>query len=306
MEKLPQIFPEFPKEAVEYDDKTVVALQASNTENASGSFMVFHNYLKVTSPYQAGILALKGPGGSLVGSPVITFDKQKKSVAEGDWKTQLAAIKFVDISSSAGLDFATGGNVDGNKTHLSTCDFDNDGDADLYAGYFDTELQTYKYQLLVNEWGVFKDASENAGISHKGKEFSAKFADYDNDGFVDLYIVKEGRNKLYKNNGEGKFNDVSKKAKVEDNDAGNSSLFFDYDHDGDLDIYITKQNSNLLYRNNSDDTFLDYSKESKLAGEAVNSTDAKFADFVEVGERHSVRISRGTSVWPAMEVMPNT
>ncbi len=284
LEKLPQIFPEFPKEAVEYYDKAVVDLQANNPEKASGSFMVFHNYLKVTSPYQAGILGLKGPGGSLVGSPVITFDKQKKSISGGDWKAILAAIKFTDITLSAGLDFAAGSNVDGNKTHLTACDFDGDGDADLYTGYFDTKSETYKYSLLINEWGVFKDGAEKAGVSHKGTEYSAKFADYDNDGFIDLYIVKEGVNKLYKNSGEGTFEDVTKKAKVGDGDAGNSSLFFDFDHDGDLDIFITKQNTNLLFRNNSDDTFLDYSTESNLAGEAVNSTDAKFADFDDDGD----------------------
>ena len=284
LEKLPKIFPEFPKEAVEYYDKTVVALQANNTEKASGSFMVFHNYLKVTSPYQAGILELKGPGGSLVGSPVITFDKQKNRVQTGDWKTLLAAIKFTDITTSAGLDFATGSNINDYKTHLTTCDFDGDGDADLYAGYFDTELKIYKHKLLVNEWGVFKDGAEQAGISHKGKEYSAKFADYDNDGFIDLYVVKEGANKLYKNSGEGTFKDVTKKAEVGDKDAGNNSLFFDFDHDGDLDFFITKQNSNLLYRNNSDDTFSDYSVESRLAGDAVNSTDAKFADFDDDGD----------------------
>ena len=284
LEKLPKIFPEFPKEAVDYYDKTVVALQANNTEKASGSFMIFHNYLKVTSPYQAGILDLKGPGGSLVGSPVITFDKQKKSASGGDWKALLAAIKFTDITSSAGLDFATGDNSNSSKTHLAACDFDGDGDADLYAGYFDTKSKTYKHRLLINEWGVFKDGSEKAGISHNGTEYSAKFADYNNDGFIDLYIVKEGENKLYKNSGKGTFNDVTKKAKVGDTDGGNSSLFFDFDHDGDLDIFITKQNSNLLFRNNSDDTFLDYSKESNLAGEAVNSTDAKFADFDDDGD----------------------
>ena len=284
MEQLPKLFPEFPKEAVEYYDKTIAALQVNESDNASGSFMVFHNYLKVTSLYQAGILDLKGPGGSLVGSPVITFDKQKDSPQTGDWETLLAAIKFTDITSSAGLDFSTGGEVDGNKTHLAACDFDGDGDTDLYAGCFDTESKTYKHYLLINEWGVFKDGSEKAGISHKGTEYSAQFADYNNDGFIDLYIVKEGANILYKNSGEGTFKDVTKKAKVGDNEDGSSSLFFDFDHDGDLDIFITKQNSNLLYRNNSDDTFVDYSTESNLAGGAVNSTDAKFADFDDDGD----------------------
>ena len=105
--------------------------------------MIFHNYLKVTSPYQAGIMDLKGPGGSLIGFPVITFDQTKSTSRIADWKTLLEAIKFTDITTSAGLDvLLTSQKIDGSyetikgRTHLTSCDYDNDGDIDLYAGQF--------------------------------------------------------------------------------------------------------------------------------------------------------------------------
>ncbi|MCK5134959.1 MAG: VCBS repeat-containing protein [Bacteroidales bacterium] len=281
MEKLQQLFPEFPKEAIEYHDKTIAALQVGDGDNAAVSFMIFHNYLKVTSPYQAGILDLKGPGGSLVGSPVITFDQQQDKSQVDDWKTLLEAIKFTDITSSAGLDFLMTGQ---GRTHLTASDYDGDGDIDLYASHFDPQSQSYKRYLLRNEWGLFKDGSKEAGILHQGIESSAIFADYNNDGFLDLYIVREGSNILYKSTGEGTFVDVSDEAKVGDISEGSSSLFFDFDHDGDLDLFVTRRNSNLLYRNNSDDTFLEQAEKSNLSGGSVVSTDAGFGDFDEDGD----------------------
>jgi len=280
IEKLQQLFPEFPKEAIEYYDKTIASLQVAETDKAAISFMIFHNYLKVTSPYQAGILDLKGPGGSLIGSPVITFDQQQSGSQAGDWKALLEAIKFTDITASAGLDFLK----TGDHTHFTACDFDGDGDTDMYLGHFESQSQSNMHYLLKNEWGRFKDCSEEAGILHQGMELSAKFADYNNDGFMDLYIVKEGSNILYKNTGEGTFIDISDKAKVGDISEGSKSLFFDFDHDGDLDLFVTRPISNLLYRNNSDDTFLEQAEKSNLSGGSVLSTDAGFCDFDEDGD----------------------
>ncbi|RLD31783.1 MAG: hypothetical protein DRI73_08155, partial [Bacteroidetes bacterium] len=289
MEELNKIFPQFPKEAIEYYDKTISTLRVENIDEAAVSFMIFHNYLKVTSPYQAGILELKGPGGSLIGSPIITFDQQKGSSQITDWKTLLEAIKYTDITSSANLDFINAGKRSNEEqikyhTHITACDYDSDGDIDLYIGQFNSQSQSYKHYLLKNDWGKYKDVSIEAGIQHQGIESSAKFADYNNDGFIDLYIIKEGPNILYRNSGEGTFTDVTDEAGVGDVAKGNRALFFDYDHDGDLDLYIVRPTSNLLYRNNSDGSFIEQSKESGLSGENVLSTDAAFGDFDDDGD----------------------
>ena len=62
--------------------------------------------------------------------------------------------------------------------------------------------------------GKFTDVSKEAGINHSGKESSAAFADYDNDGFLDLFVMKEGGDILYRNTGKGIFEDVTDKAKA--------------------------------------------------------------------------------------------
>jgi tetratricopeptide (TPR) repeat protein len=281
-------FPEFPKEAVDYYDKTLSLLKKTDNKNAIIQFTMFHNYLKVTSPYQAGIMDLKGPGGSLIGFPLITFD-QKSSSDVSDNKSLLDAIKFTDVTATSGLNivqvFSDGENAGYRySTHVEAADYDGDGDIDLYVGSFDPATSSYKHYLFNNDLGRFKDVSEESGIRHSGKESSASFADYDNDGFLDLYIVKEGGDVLYRNAGKGIFEDVTGKAKIGSKTGGNSALFFDIDHDGDLDMFETRANSDLLFRNNGDGTFQDMAGKMGLSGNGADSRDAAFGDFDDDGD----------------------
>ena len=281
-------FPEFPKEAIDYYNKTLSLLQKKDKETSIVQFTIFHNYLKVTSPYQAGIMDLKGPGGSLIGFPLITYDQQPASLS-GENKSLLDVIKFTDATTSAGLNIVPVNNEDKNgdykySTHVEAADYDSDGDIDLYVGSYDQASSIYKHYLFNNEMGRFKDVSQEAGLKHSGKEASATFADYDNDGFLDLYIVKEGGDILYRNAGKGVFEDVTDKAQIGSKTGGNKALFFDMDHDGDLDLYETRSNSNLMFRNNSDGTFQEQSEKMGLSCKNANSRDAAFGDFDDDGD----------------------
>ena len=288
MEIIHKQFPEFPKEAIDYYDKTLSLLKKQDKENAIVQFTIFHNYLKVTSPYQAGIMELKGPGGSLIGFPLITFDQQPSSQVSEN-KSILDVIKFTDVTASAGLDvvpvFGEGENSEFRySTHVEAADYDSDGDVDLYVGSYDQASSSYKHYLFNNDMNRFKDVSEEAGLKHSGKESSASFADYDNDGFLDLYIVKEGGDVLYRNAGKGIFEDVTAKAGIGSKTGGNKALFFDMDHDGDLDLFETRSNSNLLFRNNGDGTFQEQAEKMGLSGNNFNSRDAAFGDFDDDGD----------------------
>jgi hypothetical protein len=288
LEILHKQFPEFPKEAIAYYDKTLSLLKKKDKENALIQFTIFHNYMKVTSPYQAGIMDLKGPGGSLIGFPLITFDRQSSTQITEN-KSLLEVIKFTDATTSAGLNivplWSDGDNPEfKNSTHVEQADYDSDGDVDLYVGNYDPESSSYKHWLFNNEMGRFKDVSEEVGIKHNGKEHSASFADYDNDGFIDLYIIKESGDVLYRNAGKGTFEDVTEKAKTGSKSGGNTPLFFDLDHDGDLDLFETRSASNLLFRNNGDGTFQEQAEKMGLSGNGGNSTDAAFGDFDDDGD----------------------
>ncbi|MCL6465990.1 MAG: CRTAC1 family protein [candidate division WOR-3 bacterium] len=88
---------------------------------------------------------------------------------------------------------------------------------------------------------------------------SGTCADYDNDLYPDIYICRNGPNKLLRNNGNGTFSDVTDSAGV--GNAGNTqaAAFGDFDNDGDLDLYITNigGGTNKLFRNNGNGTFVD-------------------------------------------------
>ena len=288
LEIIQKQFPEFPKEAIEYYDKTLLLLKEPDREKATIQFIIFHNHLKVTFPYQEGIMKLKGPGGSIIGFPLITYNQQSSSQVV-DNKSLLEIIKFTEVSTSAGLDilpsFKEGENIEfRNTTHVQTVDYDGDGDVDIYVGNYDPASSTYKHYLFKNDMAMFKDVSEEVGIKHSGKESSATFADYDNDGFLDLYVVKENGNILYHNADKGVFKNVTDNVGIESKTGGSKAIFFDLDHDGDLDLFEVRSNSNLVFRNNGDGTFIEQAGKMGLSGGEVNSRDAAYGDFDDDGD----------------------
>ncbi len=284
MEIINKQFPEFPKEAVEYFNKTLSLLRKKDKENAIIQFTIFHNYLKVTSPYQAGIMDLKGPGGSLIGFPVITFDRQGPSSGKKENSSLLDIIRFANVAAGAGLDIVPrteeGKNTEFRfSAHVESCDYDGDGDIDLYAGSYDPASSSYKHFLFKNEMGKYTDVTREAGLNHSGNEASAAFADFDNDGFPDLFVMKDGGDILYRNTGNGTFEDVTAKAKAGSSTGGKKALFFDMDHDGDLDLFEILPISNLFLRNNADGTFEDQSLKLGPQNSGIITADAAFGDF---------------------------
>ncbi len=102
------------------------------------------------------------------------------------------------------------------------------------------------------------------------------FLDYDNDGWMDIYLVNSGkcdfytpprplRNALYHNNRDGTFTDVTEKAGITGNAYGMGVAVGDYDRNGLPDIYVTQYPRSILYRNNGDGTFTDVTEKAGLA-----------------------------------------
>lgn len=102
------------------------------------------------------------------------------------------------------------------------------------------------------------------------------FLDYDNDGWMDIYLVNSGpcdfytppqplRNALYRNNRDGTFTDVTQKAGVPGNAYGMGVAVGDYNGDGFPDIYVTQYPNSILYRNNGDGTFTDVTAKAGVA-----------------------------------------
>ena len=102
------------------------------------------------------------------------------------------------------------------------------------------------------------------------------FLDFDNDGWMDIYLVNSGkcdfydpnpplRNALYRNNRDGTFSDVTEKAGVPGGGYGMGVAVGDYDHDGFPDIYVTQYGHSILYHNNGDGTFSDVTEKAGVA-----------------------------------------
>lgn len=102
------------------------------------------------------------------------------------------------------------------------------------------------------------------------------FLDYDNDGWMDIYLVNSGpcdffapktplRNALYRNNHDGTFTDVTEKAGVQGNAYGMGVAVGDYDGDGFPDLYVTQYPRSILYHNNGDGTFTDVTAKAGVA-----------------------------------------
>ncbi|MGH2654896.1 MAG: CRTAC1 family protein, partial [Actinomycetota bacterium] len=140
-------------------------------------------------------------------------------------------------------------------------DVNGDGLLDLYLPH-----QGAPAQLWIQEpGGSFVDEAVARGVEDPDRiGIGAVFADYDNDGDQDLYVVNDGPNRLYENDGVGVFTDVTETANVGDPGGGTSASWGDYDGDGFLDLYVTnyfrcpKQRfDDVLYHNEGDGTFTD-------------------------------------------------
>ncbi|MFC2124068.1 FG-GAP-like repeat-containing protein [Bacteroidota bacterium] len=287
LEEIERIYPELPSDASGFYKQALTTLQEGNNEDALIATLTFHNLLKLSNPYQAGIQQLKGTGGGLIGTPVITFSQASPGIIMNG-ESIFESIYFTDATEPAGLGVAgdfkkTDGEGDA-FPHIALGDIDRDGDIDIYFGSPGPGGSRYKHYLFKNELGRFKDISSEADIDHSGVETSALFVDYNNDGFLDLYVVKEGSDVLYDNVSEGVFTDGTKKSGITGNRKGNKALFFDMDHEGDLDLFIATDQKNEIFRNNADATFTILTNESILAGKSCITRDAAFGDFDDDGD----------------------
>ncbi len=214
---------------------------------------------------------------------------------------------FEDITARAGINWRQFNGESADRFLIETScggvaflDFDNDGWLDIYLvnggetprGKSPTPLRNALYRNLGN--GRFEEVAEKAGVAKIAFfGMGAAAADYDNDGFTDLYVTGFPASALYHNNGDGTFSEVTARAGV--NDSGEwaaSAAWIDFDRDGFLDLFVANyakldfarpkpcehdgksaycdQKSyegagSRLYRNNRNGTFADVTQASGIS-----------------------------------------
>jgi tetratricopeptide (TPR) repeat protein len=271
LEELQQQFPEFPVESVQYYQSAIDILQTGSAGEAMTPFIMFHNYMKTSTIFQAGMAEFEGPGENLNGFPIIAYDPMILWNVAEEAKSIVEMMSFKDITSSIGLD------VNNKYASLVVADFDGDGDNDVYLGGADASGVPRLYR---NNFGHYEEITQEAGITHSGNEYSSLFSDFDNDGFLDLFIIKADEYILYHNNGQGNFENVAEQAQLPKSRGGNKAVFFDLDHEGDLDLLIVGNGNIEVFRNNGDKTFFDYTAKSGIVVQPeFNGVEVSFGDF---------------------------
>jgi enediyne biosynthesis protein E4 len=251
-----------------------------------------------------------------------------------------STVAFEDTIKASNIKFTLKNSVSPQRYSIETMaggvavfDYDNDGLLDLFftngaeiPSLEKTDASYYNRLFRNNGDGTFTDVTEKAGLQGAGYSMGVAAGDFDNDGFVDLYIAGVNRNQLFHNNGDGTFTDVTQKAGVEGKIPGRGKAWavtagwFDYNNDGLLDLLVVNYldydiktaalchveavptyctpsgfsgTPNILYRNNGDGTFTDVSETSHISRYAGKGMGVAFADYNNNG-RTDVFVSNDT------------
>ncbi len=245
-------------------------------------------------------------------------------------------VQFADVTKATGIAFTHANSATPSKYLIETMgggvallDFDNDGRLDVFftngakitdpmpreAGPDKSDPAYWNRLYRQRGDGTFEDVTEKAGVSGREQNqygMGAAVADYDNDGFADLYVTNYGTNTLYRNNGNGTFADVTARAGVGAGGWSTSAGFVDYDNDGHLDLFVARYVewsfqhnrycgekkpgyraychpdnfepiANILFRNNGDGTFSDVSAKAGIASAPGKGLGVAFADVDDDG-----------------------
>jgi len=285
LEEVRRIPPEPPREARIYLDSAIQLLRMANLAEARTTLDRFLGVIEVTGPYQASMEDVKWSESPIAGRPVISFaPKNFISIRGVRDKATVDLAKFTDVTSDAGLaNLPTGAGAAASPqlgpTALAVGDVDGDGTDDLFVSTWSPAQRKLVANLYRVQGGFVRDATGRSGISlPEGAAFST-FADFDNDGWLDLFVIGgEGRGHLFRNRGDGTFADVTAKAGVADVKGARKGIFVDLDHDGDLDLLLVGNGQSAVYRNNLDGTFTQAPASFGLSG-AGDTRDAVFGDF---------------------------
>ena len=255
-------------------------------------------------------------------------------VTEG--RTTGAQPWFVEAAARSGLDFQHFNGMSGERYYLEVMgpggalfDYDQDGDLDLYVtqGQMLGARKTLadatiaprgplSHRLFRNDLQVaadgsaaihFRDVTDSSGIDARGYGMGVAAGDYDNDGFVDLYVCNYGPNQLWRNNGDGTFSDRTRESGTGEDRWSVSASFVDVDQDGWLDLMVVNyldyapERDKLclsergepdychplhyppvpsrLFRNRGDGTFEDVSAKSGIGAKASNGLGVVASDL---------------------------
>jgi enediyne biosynthesis protein E4 len=195
-----------------------------------------------------------GMGGiSSAGTFAPVYDEKKRPITAGGFVDK-GTIVFQDATKAAGL--SSWQHVMGTKqkkyiletdgSGVGLLDYDNDGWLDIYlvnGSTFDAlsgkKPPPHAALFHNNHDGTFTDVAAKAGATNDRWGFGVAIADYDNDGWPDIFVANFGRNRLYRNNHDGTFTDIAQQAGITLGNWSDGATWGDYDGDGRLDLFVS-------------------------------------------------------------------
>uniref|UniRef100_E6PXD9 ASPIC/UnbV n=1 Tax=mine drainage metagenome TaxID=410659 RepID=E6PXD9_9ZZZZ len=286
-----------------------------------------------TGKLTEGAQPASSSGQATGGTPPIVLDSHRRPITEGGF-VATGPVVFADVSEKAGLTHWTHTMGTPAKDYLietkgsgvGLIDYDNDGWLDIYLVNGSTAdaltgKATAPHAALFhnNHDGTFTDVAAKAGVTNDRWGFGVAVADYDNDGWPDIFVSNFGKNRLYHNNHDGTFTDVAEKAGVTLGNWSTGATWGDYDGDGKLDLFVAgyihwdwshlpqssdgnafctfrgeqvacgprglQGESDHLFHNNGDGTFTDVSEKAGVADKSgYYGLGAVFADINNDGK----------------------
>jgi hypothetical protein len=245
---------------------------------------------------------------------------------------------FSEVAEQVGIDFVHFNGMSGEHYYpemvgsgAALFDYDNDGDLDILiiqgqmlgpeksladalfppSTHLPLKARLYRNDSVIHADGSrtirFTDVTEASGIDARGYGMGVAAGDYNNDGWVDLYITNLGHNQMWRNNGDGTFTNVTQMAGTDDLNWSVSAAFVDFDHDGWLDLFVCNYVDfsftnhkkcflsagaedycgplayepvpNRLFRNRRDGAFEDVTARSQIGRESYGALGVVCADF---------------------------
>ncbi len=222
---------------------------------AQGSVLIAQNTAGMGAPDPTPAKAepqSAGGGVATAGTYAPVLDAEKRPITAGGY-VDSGPVIFKNIAVQAGL--AQWKHVIGtpqkryiieaNGSGVGLIDYDNDGWLDIYivnGSTYDalTGKTTPPHAALFhnNHDGTFTDVAAKAGVTNDRWGIGVAIADFDNDGWPDIYVTNFGKNRLYHNNHDGTFTDVAEKAGVTLGNWSSGATWGDYDGDGQLDLFV--------------------------------------------------------------------
>jgi len=216
----------------------------------------------------------------------------------------LIAQSFTDVANTTGLNLVHDGNAATDFMGLGSgaawIDYDNDGDQDVYF----TQRTGPNVLARNNGDGTFTEIPGALGMADStGVGAGVAVADFNNDGFDDVYLANGREDKLYKNNGGTSFTDITVSAGmlVTHDRRANSASWGDYDNDGYVDLYISHHTwmpnaaslnkQDFLLHNNGDETFTDVSEMLGLSNLTAAGFIGSWTDFDNDGDLDIILIN---------------